>query len=59
VGYKIGLELMVKCRCQRIREIPIHFSNRVHGSSKLTIREQINYLRHLRRLYWYKWWARK
>jgi dolichol-phosphate mannosyltransferase len=59
VGYKIGLELMVKCRCQRIREIPIHFSNRVHGSSKLTFREQINYLRHLRRLYCYKWWARK
>ena len=54
VGYKIGLELMVKCHCRRVREIPIHFSNRVHGASKLTIKEQINYLRHLRRLYWYK-----
>jgi dolichol-phosphate mannosyltransferase len=50
---------MVKCGCKRIREIPIHFSNRVHGSSKLSIKEQINYLRHLRRLYWYKLWARK
>jgi dolichol-phosphate mannosyltransferase len=54
VGYKIGLELLVKCRCRRVREIGIHFSNRVHGTSKLTFREQLNYLRHLRRLYWYR-----
>lgn len=51
IGYKIGLELMVKCRCRRILEVPIAFANRLHGSSKLDWREQVRYLLHLRRLY--------
>jgi dolichol-phosphate mannosyltransferase len=25
IGYKIGLEILVKCRCQKVREIPILF----------------------------------
>ena len=50
IGYKIGLELIVKCACREVREIPIHFSNRLHGTSKLSLKEQINYLRHLKRL---------
>ena len=51
IGYKIGLELMVKCRCQRVVEVPIHFANRKCGTSKLNVREQLNYIRHLARLY--------
>jgi dolichol-phosphate mannosyltransferase len=51
IGYKIGLELMVKCRCQRVVEVPIHFANRKCGTSKLNFREQLNYIRHLVRLY--------
>jgi dolichol-phosphate mannosyltransferase len=54
VGYKIGLELMVKCGCRCIREVPIHFALRRGGRSKLTFAEQINYLRHIRRLAVYK-----
>ena len=50
VGYKIGLELLVKCGCTRIAELPINFSDRRFGQSKLGLREQINYLRHLKRL---------
>ncbi len=50
VGYKIGLELMVKGKCRRIQEIPILFSDRKRGQSKLTITEQMRYLRHLKRL---------
>jgi dolichol-phosphate mannosyltransferase len=50
VGYKIALELIVKCRCQRVGEVPIHFENRRYGESKLTFREQLRYLQHLRRL---------
>ena len=50
VGYKIGLEFIVKCGCTRIAELPIHFSDRRFGQSKLGLREQINYLRHLKRL---------
>jgi dolichol-phosphate mannosyltransferase len=58
IGYKIGLELMIKCRCQRVVEVPIHFSNRKCGTSKLTFREQLNYIRHLARLYAFQWNAR-
>jgi dolichol-phosphate mannosyltransferase len=54
IGYKIGLELLVKCRCQNVVEVPITFQDRRHGDSKLNLREQINYLRHLRRLYAFK-----
>lgn len=54
VGYKIGLELIVKCACKNIQEVPILFENRLHGSSKLSLKEQINYLRHLKRLYEFK-----
>jgi dolichol-phosphate mannosyltransferase len=50
IGYKIGLELMVRCRCTRIEEAPIRFTDRRRGVSKLSIREQWNYLRHVGRL---------
>ncbi len=54
LGFKIGLELMVKCGCRHIKEIPITFCDRRHGSSKLTLRVQLHYLRHLLRLYAYR-----
>ncbi|MEI8196041.1 MAG: polyprenol monophosphomannose synthase [Phycisphaerae bacterium] len=55
IGYKIGLELLVKCHAQRVVEVPITFRNRVHGESKLTLKEQFRYLEHLSRLYDYKY----
>ncbi len=51
VGYKIGLELLVKARCRRVVEVPITFAARHAGQSKLGLREQLRYLRHLLRLY--------
>ncbi|MEM7529531.1 MAG: glycosyltransferase family 2 protein [Pseudomonadota bacterium] len=51
VGYKIGLELIVKCGFVNVGEVPIHFADRVHGESKLTLKEQLKYIQHLRRLY--------
>ena len=54
IGYKIGLELLVKCRCLAIAEIPIHFENRRYGHSKLTLTQQLRFLRHIRRLWTYK-----
>ncbi len=54
IGYKIALELIVKCRCERTVEIPIHFEDRRFGKSKLTLKQQLLYLQHLRRLYIYK-----
>jgi len=55
IGYKIGLELIVKCSCKNISEIPIHFANRKYGQSKLNLTEQFNYMRHLKRLADFKW----
>jgi len=59
IGYKIALELIVKCRCRNIREIPIHFANRKFGESKLSLREQVNYIKHLKRLadFKYGWFS--
>ena len=50
VGFKIGLELMVRGRL-RVREVPIAFADRRRGASKLRWRQQLDYLRHLGRLY--------
>lgn len=55
VGYKIGLELLVKCEPKTIKEVPIYFRTRTLGESKMTIRQQLLYIRHLIRLYTYKW----
>lgn len=54
IGYKIGLELIVKCGCRSIREVPIEFADRLHGTSKLNWKEQVNYLRHVGKLAAYK-----
>jgi len=51
IGYKIGLEMLVKGRCARSTEIPIAFAQRTAGQSKLSLTEQLRYLRHLMRLY--------
>ncbi|MCH2136960.1 MAG: glycosyltransferase family 2 protein [Phycisphaerales bacterium] len=50
VGYKIALELMVKCGCTDVREVPIHFSTRRHGESKLSLRVQLEFLLHIVKL---------
>jgi dolichol-phosphate mannosyltransferase len=55
IGYKILLELIIKCHCGRVVEVPIHFDDRRFGESKLSIKEQLKYIQHLRRLYTYKY----
>lgn len=54
LGFKIGLEIIAKCAPKRITEIPIEFQKRLDGKSKLSIKEQIKYLLHVKRLYEYK-----
>ena len=54
IGYKIGLELMVRGRL-RVAEVPIDFVDRDLGASKMDWRQQVNYLRHLYRLYLYRY----
>ena len=52
-GFKIGLEIAVKCN-PKIKEVPIKFSDRKHGKSKMNRGEMWNYLKHLKGLYSYK-----
>lgn len=52
-GYKIALELMCKCDVRQVREVPIRFSLREAGESKLNLTQQARYLDHLSRLYDY------
>jgi dolichol-phosphate mannosyltransferase len=60
VGYKIGLELIVKCGFRRVVEVPIFFAQRQSGHSKLTVKQQLQYVQHLRRLmvFKYPFWSR-
>lgn len=55
IGYKIALELFIKGRCAHPLEVPIAFGTRLTGESKLSIHEQVKYLRHLARLYGFKY----
>jgi dolichol-phosphate mannosyltransferase len=55
VGYKIALELLVKCGCRNVREAPIRFMCRHAGRSKMNTRERINFIRHLVRLMAFKY----
>lgn len=58
IGYKIGLELMVKCGCRSITEIPIRFRDRVNGTTKMGWRQQFEYLVHVGKLAHFRWSAR-
>ncbi len=53
-GYKIGLEILVKGKYERVVEVPYVFRNRFVGKSKLTAMEYIHYLRNLLVLAAYK-----
>jgi len=57
IGYKIGLELIVKCGYVQVVEVPITFANRQRGQSKLSLTEQLNYIKHLKRLADFKYKA--
>ena len=54
VGYKIGLELIVKGKPKNLKEVPICFRTRKLGKSKLSIKQQFFYLYHLCSLYHFK-----
>lgn len=47
LGYKILLELAVRCRPARVAEVPFVFQDRFSGESKSTAREGLRFLAHL------------
>jgi dolichol-phosphate mannosyltransferase len=56
IGYKIGLELMVRCGCKNVQEVPIQFRDREAGESKLSMKQNVLYVQQLVALYWFKFW---
>jgi len=60
VGYKIGLEILVKGKCSKVAEVPIHFADRKAGTSKLGGTEVLKYIDHVTMLYEHKrFWLAK
>jgi dolichol-phosphate mannosyltransferase len=53
IGYKILLEILVKARGVKVKEIPYEFINRKDGSSKLDTSVAVNYVKSLWKLYRY------
>ncbi|CAD7942383.1 unnamed protein product [Amoebophrya sp. A25] len=51
IGFKIGLEIMARCGC-KVQDVPIMFQERLHGESKLSAKQNIEYIQQLLGLYW-------
>ncbi len=58
-GYKILLEILVKGRYKKVREIPFRFRTREHSISKLDYKEYLLFLKQLVKFYWMKRKKRK
>jgi len=52
IGWKILIEVLVKGRYSTVHELPYAFQSRDAGESKMSLREQWNYLRHIWSLMW-------
>ena len=52
IGFKIGLELMARCRADPVQDVPITFQNRLAGESKLSMEQNFLYVQQLLSLYW-------
>lgn len=54
IGFKIGLEVMARCRANPVVDVPITFQSRIAGESKLTMKQNVQYIQQLGALYWDK-----
>jgi len=53
IGYKMLLEILVKTKGAKVKEIPYTFTNRTRGSSKLDSSTMLEYVKSVWRLYRY------
>jgi len=52
IGFKIALEIMARCRAKPVIDVPITFQTRLAGESKLTMKQNFQYIQQLVGLYW-------
>lgn len=50
IGWKILMEVLVKGEYNNVVEVPYEFKARNIGESKMSVKEQINYIRHILRI---------
>lgn len=50
-GFKICLELLIRCEPRAVAEVPYVFAGRTAGESKMNLQEALGYLRQLRELW--------
>lgn len=51
IGYKILLEVLIRCQWQQVLEVPYHFRARANGRSKANIQQGILALQHMHHLW--------
>lgn len=51
IGFKILLEILVRCQWESVREIPYEFAQRASGKSKATMTQGLSFLCHVARLF--------
>ncbi|MHA1852051.1 MAG: polyprenol monophosphomannose synthase [Candidatus Heimdallarchaeaceae archaeon] len=52
IGFKILLEILVRCQWKTVCELPYKFAARTDGKSKATIQQGFTFLRHTMKLFW-------
>lgn len=52
IGFKILMEILIRCRWTKVDEVPLRFAPRAAGVSKATLSQGKDFLRHTRRLFW-------
>jgi glycosyltransferase involved in cell wall biosynthesis len=52
IGYKILLEVLIRCEWRTTAEVPYSFEARRHGESKANLQQGLQFLEHLRTLFW-------
>jgi len=55
IGFKIGLEVMVRCNCDPVEDVGITFCERAAGESKLSAKVYKAYVMQLIGLFWFKY----
>ncbi len=51
IGYKILLEILIRCQWRQVLEVPYHFRTRAHGQSKANMQQGLLALQHMQRLW--------
>ncbi len=51
IGYKILLEILIRCQWRQVLEVPYHFQKRAYGQSKATMQQGLMALQHMQRLW--------